>query len=162
MIIITRYRTEANEKGHIRIISEEESVCPICVGLLKVIGIRSRIVINTGGDKEKLIIRRLRCKICLKIHHELPDCVIPYKRHCAETIEIIISGDNATACCDFVTEHRIRSWWATISLYFEKALASLRVKYVIEFSSDPTPSEIVRAIVNSNLWVHTRSAMLSI
>ena len=162
MIIITCYRKERDERGRIRIISEEESICPICIGHLKVIGIRKRIVINTAGDKEKLIIRRLRCRTCHKIHHELPDYVIPYKRHCSETVESIINGGAEDICCDFVTEHRIRSWWATVIVYFEKVLASLRTKYGMTFPDDPTPREIVRALTNTNLWVHTRTAMTPI
>ena len=162
MIIITCYRKERDARGRVRIINEEESVCPICIGPLKVIGNRKRKVINAAGDKEKLIIRRMRCRMCHKIHHELPDDVIPYKRHCAETVENIINGGVEDVCCDFVTEHRIRSWWAAVLLYFEKVLASLRTKHGAVFSANPTPREIVRAITNTNLWVHTRTAMTPI
>ncbi|WP_307545897.1 DUF6431 domain-containing protein [Paenibacillus sp. V4I5] len=31
-----------------------------------------------------LVIRRLHCSQCLKIHHELPDCIVPYKRYESE------------------------------------------------------------------------------
>ena len=161
MIIISKYKKEQAEKDIIKIVSEEKSVCPICSEELKVLGRRKRVVINTDGNKEKLSIRRLRCSLCRKIHHELPDCVIPYKRHCVETIENIITGNTEDICCDFVTEHRIRSWWMTIKLYFEKILASLKIKYGVELSANTAPREIIRALVNLNLWVHTRSAMMS-
>ena len=161
MIIISNYRKEQDEKGVIKILSEEKCICPICSGELKALGRRKRVVINAEGNKEKLSIRRLRCTICRKIHHELPDYVIPYKRHCVETIENIINGNTEDVCCDFVTEYRIRSWWVSILLYFEKILASLKIKYEMEFSAKTAPREIIRALVNSNLWVHTRSAMMS-
>ena len=126
-----------------------------------VIGIRKREIINTSGKKETLVIRRLRCKGCRTIHHELPDIVIPYKRHCAETVERIIAGDSGGVCCEDSTLRRIRAWWAACRLYFESVLASLREKYEVVFSEKGAPKEIVRAVANSNLWVHTRSAFLS-
>jgi len=40
-------------------------------------------------------------------------------------------------------------------------MASLREKYGEMFSRNPAPKEIIRAVANANLWVHTRSAFLS-
>jgi len=162
MVTISKYRKERHEDGKIYIISEEDSACPICIGILYVIGIRDRKLIKSSGFKEILVIRRMRCNDCLKMHHELPDIVIPYKRHCAETIENIITGETEDVCCDFVTEYRIKSWWATILMYFENVLSSLQIKYGAIFSANPTPREIIRAITNTNLWVHTRTAMTPI
>ena len=142
----------------IYIISEEESVCPVCINELIVIGSRDRMLINDAGDIEILVIRRLRCTKCGKIHHELPDMVIPYKRHCAETIEKIISGNN-DICCDFSTEHRIKTWWAAFYSYFESIKTSIKMKYNSILSSELTPKKITRTIANLNLWVHTRTAM---
>jgi len=161
MVIIVRYREERDKAGLIHIISEEEIACPICVGILKVIGSRWRGTIDCAGNKETLIIRRLRCLTCCRIHHELPDRVIPYKRHCAETVEKIANGDVEDVCCDFVTESRIRAWWNAVCMYFKSVLVSLQAKYATEFSSNPAPREIVRAVVNANYWIHTRSASMS-
>ena len=159
MIIVIQYRKERADDGRIYIRSEEDNACPICIGVLVVVGVRDRMVTDSSGVIETLVIRRLRCKNCNKIHHELPDMIIPYKRHCAETIENIIVGEVAEVCCDFVTEHRVRTWWTAFSFYFEGLKTSLRMKYEVVFSSVPTPREIVRAVVNMNLWVHTRTAM---
>ena len=161
MVIIVQYREERDEDGVIHIISEEEVACPICSGFLKVIGSRGRGQNDSAGNKITLIIRRLRCQSCRKIHHELPDRVIPYKRHCAETVEKIVNGDVYDVCCDFVTESRIRAWWDGVYMYFKSVLVSLQMKYGVVFSSCPAPSEIVRAVVNANYWVHTRSASMS-
>jgi hypothetical protein len=161
MVIIIQYREERDEAGIIHIISEEETACPICVGILVVIGSRRRGLEDSAGNKVTLIIRRLRCQTCRKIHHELPDRIIPYKRHCAETVEKIVSGDVEDVCCDFVTESRIRAWWNAMHTYFKSVLVSLQRKYGAVFSSNPTPREIVRAVVNANYWVHTRSASMS-
>ena len=161
MIIISRYRLRKNKKGKTIVDSFETNVCPVCGHILIVIGIRERKYIDSDGTKKVLVIRRLRCKGCLAIHHELPDILIPYKRHCAETVESIIGGDAANACCEELTIKRIRSWWAACRLYFEGVLTSLREKYGAVISLSPAPREIVMAVVNSNLWVHTRSAFLS-
>jgi hypothetical protein len=91
----------------------------------------------------------------------LPNIVVPYKRHCLETIEKIISSEKADTDCEESTIRRIKVWWAALGLYFEGVLASLRAKYGAVFNASPAPGEIIRAVVGANLWVHTRSAFLS-
>ena len=161
IVYIIKYRIEIGEDGKKYIRSEEINICPICIGKLKVIGIRDRGATGSDGYKEIYVIRRLRCIYCNKIHHELPDILIPYKRHCAETVENIIAGEN-DICCDFVTEYRIKAWWAAFSLYFERVKVSLQMKLKMTFSSNMTPREIIRMIINTNLWIHTRTAMTPI
>ena len=160
MVIINRYRLKKAD-SKLYIISYEVSVCPICGEILVVIGSRKRKVIGSDSETMILIIRRLRCEACRAIHHELPDIVIPYKRHSAETIEKIVTGDAADVYCDGRTLCRIRAWWAACILYFESVLASLREKYGTILSAKSAPKEIVRALVNAHLWLHTRSAFLT-
>jgi hypothetical protein len=133
----------------------------VCGEPLEVIGSRERKVIDTGGVVRTLVIRRLRCKACGRLHHELPDMVIPYKRHCTLTIEKIIDGRTGEVCCEESTIRRIKAWWSACRSYFESVMMSLREKRGIEFSEHPAPREIVRAVANSHLWLHTRSAFLS-
>jgi len=163
MIIINKYGKRIDEKGRTHILCYEYHVCPICGHMLLVIGIRERIYIDSSGITRILVIRRLRCKgkSCQLIHHELPDILIPYKRHCAETVENIVADKHGDVCCDNRTIERIKAWWEACQLYFENALASLSEKYGVGFPRRPAPREIVRAVVNTNLWVHTRSAYLS-
>jgi len=118
-------------------------------------------MIESDGTKRTLVIRRLRCRECQGIHHELPDILVPYKRHCVETIEKIIRGECVEVICEQSTIHRIRAWWAASILYFESVIASLREKLGVRFSERPAPREIVRAVANAHLWVQTRSAFLS-
>ena len=133
----------------------------MCGGALEVMGSRKRKVIDSGGDKRTLVIRRLRCKVCGRVHHELPDIVVPYKRHCTQTIEKIIAGRTDEVYCEEGTIRKIKAWWAACRLYFESVMVSLREKLGIVFSEHPAPREIVRAVANAHLWVHTRSAFLS-
>jgi len=156
--MISRYRLK-EVVGEVYIISYEISVCPVCGEILVVIGSRKRKVIGSDSGTMILIIRRLRCKACRVIHHELPDLVMPYKRHCAETIEKVIANDDNGVCCEARTICRIREWWAACILYFKSVLASLREKYGAALCVG-APREIVRAVVNARLWIHTRSAFM--
>ena len=118
-------------------------------------------MINSAGYKQTLIIRRLRCEGCKHIHHELPDLLMPYKRHCMKTIENIIAGDTKDVCCENSTIRRIKAWWVGCRLYFESIIMSLRTKYGLVFSENPAPREIVRAVVNVHLWSSTRSVFVT-
>jgi len=158
--MIKSYGRRKDDAGRVHILCYEINVCPICGKALLVIGTRERRYIKDDGMTEELVIRRLRCKGCHKIHHELPDILIPYKRHCTKTVEKIVEGDG-DVCCDDPGISRIRAWWRACRLYFDGVMSSLREKYGDVFSPDPAPREIVRAVVNANLWVHTRSAFLS-
>jgi len=120
-------------------------------------GLRLRILIDSLGQKMNLMIRRLYCPKCGRIHHEIPDCVVPYKRHCAETIEKIIEGKIAGASCENRTVRRIQSWWKIVMLYFMNIIKSLAQKHRIEFRGQPAFREMVRAAVNSNNWIFANS-----
>ena len=167
MIIITQYSkiNKSKEVFHDKqvvvyiIKSQEKSTCPICGGCFCVIGVRRRQMICATGELEILIIRRLRCtkEKCHKIHHELPDCLYPFKRHCAETIEAVIKGKENTTPCGIDEAKRLKKWWFLMLPYFMSILFSLNLKYETCFDHNTTPREVVRAVVNSHSWVHTRS-----
>jgi hypothetical protein len=46
-------------------------------------------IASEGGDQHVLVIRRFLCR---KIHHELPDCVVPYKQYEAACVEQVVSS----------------------------------------------------------------------
>ena len=161
MISIKKYQLKKDAEGRYHVKSCEIIPCPVCGGLLIVIGIRERGIIDSRGEKRILIIRRLRCKGCYAIHHELPEVIVPYKRHCAMTIEKIVTGKSEDVPCETRTIHHIRAWWASHKLYFKSILASLQEKYAVDFPEEPAPKEIVRAVVNANLWPHTRTVYLT-
>jgi len=146
--------------------SNETGVCPICGEPLFLRGWRLRGLIEADGEKRALFIRRLRCSGCGRIHHELPDCVVPYKRHCAETIEEIAGGITGGTPCEERTLRRITAWWSVMAPYFLSVLKALAEKYRTPYPAAPAFREIVRAAVNSNHWtfpnsICTRSACMS-
>ncbi len=159
--------------------SAEQNSCPICNGQFEVIGTRKRTLITSAGDKIILVIRRLRCLDCRKIHHELPDIVVPYKRHASESIETAVTGDeNLSVAADESTINRWRNWFTERAGYLLGCLTSIAARYGMGFVATPPRSpksalqgiwsyagdapgwlaRAVRPITNSNLWVHTRFA----
>lgn len=162
--------------------SAEQIPCPCCNGPLYVIGSRQRKYINDLGDEVILIIRRLRCEHCSKIHHELPDILVPYKRYNSESIEVVITGNTAlTVTADESTLNRWRHWFRALQNHFLGCLASIAtllgkesVKETSRLSKSTLQgiwnyvgnaagwlARIVRPVANTNCWVHTRFAFLS-
>jgi len=180
MISIKEYELVPDKNGENKyyVRSKEQSICPICSSVvLKVIGSRNRKVIKSCGEELILIIRRLRCSSCKKIHHELPDNIVPYKRYSSESIEAILDSTQNTVSSEESTIYRIRKWFENMSGYFAKCLNAIascwglkvatgqlssvsRIKAYVGCESKWLAS-VVRLMVNSNLWVHTRSAFLS-
>ena len=156
---------------------------PCCGEKLKIIGSRRRKSIKSSGEIIILNIRRLRCVHCRKIHHELPDFIVPYKRYEVDCIESAVSEDRKTAdiAADECTFYRWKCWFEDFSTYLVGCLSSLAIRYsqisVEPLSEAPRSAlqrmghfvgdaprwlaRVVRPIANTNLWVHTRSAFLS-
>lgn len=130
-----------------------------------------------------LVIRRLRCELCKKIHHELPDLLVPYKRYGAESIEPVVSEvEPPHVAADESTLYRWRHWFKAWSFYALGALISIGLRLQLDMpvqeksgsaqstlqrigrlvgESNGWLAKVVRSLANINLWVHTRSAFLS-
>lgn len=149
---------------------------------MKVIGSRPRKYLNEDASQVTLIIRRLCCLGCNKIHHELPNILVPYKRYKSECIEaVVVEKTNTTliVACDESTLHRWKYWFNSLSEYFAGCLQSIAIQTGKETEGTSKPksvlhriwhyvggapgwlARIVQPLVNSNLWVQTRSAFLS-
>lgn len=158
--------------------SRETIHCPFCEKGLKVIGSRKRGLIEYSGEKKTLIIRRLRCLGCGHIHHELPDLIVPYKRYSCEAVELIISPSEEHQDdypYEISTATRLKIWFSLLREYFRNTLKSLTFLYDYDkelcseinlllsnmnISSGITGwlKKLVRYIVNTGRWLHTRSA----
>jgi hypothetical protein len=182
MVILSDYQLIENPKKGVIVRSGERNFCPCCNGPLKVIGSRRRTSINEAGEKIVLIIRRLYCGRCGKVHHELPDILVPYKRYGRECIETVLTGNaTLTVSADESTLSRWRSWFQRLANHFLGCLISISIRYHQGSAGDPirlpqSPfrriwrfvgdapgwlARIVRPVANLNLWIHTRSAFLS-
>lgn len=180
MIIITKYKlvTDETDSSRQRVKSEEKNMCPICLSnILKVIGSRNRIAFDSKGEKLTIVIRRLRCLACRKIHHELPDILVPYKRYLSECIESIIEGEVDKIACESSTISRLMRWFKGIEIHIKGSLASISTRVnasvyagkphaleaiKIYVGEDPGwLARAVRIVVNTNNWVHTRLAFMA-
>ena len=73
-------------------VTVNETVCPCCGGDLKYYDRVLRIV-RTKGRKTKYIeICRLQCVSCSKVHREIPDFLLPYKRYEKELVKGVVEG----------------------------------------------------------------------
>lgn len=153
--------------------SAESGHCPCCAMPLAVVGSRPRVWYQSSGDKAKLIIRRLYCEDCKKIHHELPNILVPYKRYDAQSIETVVSDlIHIDVAADESTIARWRSWFLVWVLYAEGCLQSFSIRFgqIVRELSSPSQSALhplghfvgnaagwlsraVRPIINVNLWI---------
>jgi hypothetical protein len=111
--------------------------------------------------------------MCVRIHHELPDILVPYKRYDAESIEGVVSElPRSDIAADESTIGRWRSWFLAWAVYAAGCLASIsfRHNFPVERAYTPTLSalqslgrfvgsttgwlsRVVRPIANSNEWI---------
>lgn len=133
--------------------SEENHLCPKCSTVLCRSGWRKRTVIAMDGIPETYWIRRLYCPKCKKIHHELPDFIVPYKRYTAQVIENILEGSIWDVPCDDNTIRLIRRWFFSIAenlLKLTEKQSSLVCENRTLFSS---LQKIKKAYGNSKGWL---------
>lgn len=162
--------------------STEQNPCPCCGKRLKVIGSRQRKYIAGDGETKVLIIRRFKCVHCSRVHHELPDMLVPYKRYGSDPIEPVISGELVlSVAADESTLSRWRKWFSQRAEHIAGCLAAIAIRYfghsekerstlslsvlqrIWRYVGDASGwlARVVRPVTNSNHWVHTRSAFLS-
>lgn len=73
-------------------ISVNVSKCPSCGRKLKYYDKVRRMVRTKGRVARYVLIRRMRCSGCGKIHRELPTYIFPYKQYEAELISGVLEG----------------------------------------------------------------------
>ena len=148
---------------------------------MKVVGSRNRKVIYEPLYEPRIYrVRRLKCMRCNQIHHELPDLMVPYKRHSSALISEVIDGSSDEGL-DPQQEKRLHHWFNRHSEMFI-GLTRRALKVDLGMSdfreSGPAMSKLdtlkslfhyhhkwlaylVRLLVNLRLWPQTRSVWLS-
>lgn len=166
MIIVKEYHTEYSAvKAASYVWADEPLNCPSCDSsdLIKK-GWRSRKLITLIGSLLLLLVQRVRCKSCGKIHHVLPDIIVPYKRYDAETIEAIIEDNPEEAPCGLDEQeiHRVKKWWTEMKHYISKKAEIVMNRRPIQISPKSELTTIVRALANAHLWPGTRSVLVAV
>ena len=148
------------------------SPCPVCAGRLVVIGSRRRTRRTADGTRQVLVIRRLYCAACRRLHHELPACLVPYKRYDVASFEAVAAQSRAAAVA--VEEGTVTRWghWLTT------CVAAARRWWAATDPGDPWPvalqgpppwpaappawlAVVVHRLVAAAAWGQTRSAWLA-
>lgn len=141
MVITKDYKILKKEELYY-VISNEKQSCPFCRGQLFPIGSRKRSLILSDSTKISLVIKRYRCKDCQKIHHELPFCIVPYKRYELKVIEGIIKEHIETGNikkqeaypCEKSTVNHIMVWYQKLLLWvmilLEKGKIKIKYSYI--------------------------------
>jgi hypothetical protein len=183
MHIISDFHLEENPKQVFFVRSNEQiALCSCCNHPLAVCGSRQRGYIESSGERKVLVIRRLYCQPCKRIHHELPDLLVPYKRYDRASIESVIEGTGQEqVSADDATLFRWQGWFSNLRQHIYGGLLAACHRINKSFAESPdqlsgsllqrihhlvgtTPGwlgRIVRTLVNMNLWVQTRSAFLT-
>jgi hypothetical protein len=175
MIILDEY-TLRHIKGSNSyfVIPKHTGLCPICFKELSSYGRRNRTFYLTDYEKKLLSIRRLRCRFCNKIHHELPNLLVPHKLHCRKTVQSCIDADKKKAYprfCAPSTVSKIKKWFKRYATYFFQALIARQARYhpneaifssMDEFRQQKTwLKKLVWDLVNYNLWIKTNKSKYS-
>jgi len=127
--------------------------CPKCRGELKPRDRRRRRLSDAEGTKHVYSLRRLRCRKCGKLHTELPDFIVPYKRYSAEVVEKISRGERVDAPYEERTRQKIKAWYKRA---IEHLQGVWRQQVNFGFVSPCVVSSfvfLVRATVNSGNWL---------
>lgn len=158
----------------------EQIPCPDCQSGLNPYDRRDRKYRDINSDQRILVIRRLRCcnLQCRRIHAELPDFLVPYKRYAVDVVTAVLTGTAAVAPTEETTRQRWKDWYLQIRDHLLGVVTSVR-RTMQEIdrtllaspstkSSFTVPSltglnlaEMVRLAVNSGNWITTRSAMVA-
>jgi len=110
MIVISDYTLE-EKNGAYHVHSNEKLPCPICQEEMRLLGTKQRKLQRADGTWMTLYIRRFYCFTCKKVHHELPDIIVPYKRHGTKAIENVINNDDEyPPVMEESTVNRIQNW----------------------------------------------------
>jgi hypothetical protein len=146
--------------------------CPGCNGSLSVIGSRNRTMLDDDRNRVVFRIRRLHCKPCRRIHHELPDRLVPYKRYGSGVIEgVLDEPDRAVVAVESSTIARWLSWFESVASHWIAVLASLASNLAVMLSSNSSQTaherigqvvgtragwlaRIVRPVANSNFCTY--------
>ena len=128
--------------------------CPVCDGELKHYDRRCRRLIDQEGAKHTYRLRRLRCKECNRMHTELPDLIVPYKRHSAAVIVSVTEDKDTSVPYEERTRQKIRAWCKKVATHLRGVWQRLVASGFASPQIVPDFIHLVRVTVNSGYW-HT-------
>lgn len=92
--------------------------------------------------------------MCRKLHTELPDLIVPYKRYSAEVIVAVSNGNNTDVPQDGRTGQKIKAWFKRIIPHLQ-GVWHRQVALGFGSPSDvPDFTFLVRLAVNTGYWLN--------
>lgn len=92
------------------------------------VGSRKGILRRQDASVAHLIIRRRKCTDCGRISHELPDIIVPFKRHEAANISQALEEHESSrqdSYCENSTIRRWKLWFFLLRDYLESSVRAL-------------------------------------
>lgn len=83
-----------------------DEFCPNCGGKLRFYDVISRGVLDYEREKHYISVRRLVCTNCKRVHREIPEDVIPYRRY----YKHVIFDGQLSLIDDYPCEMTIKRW----------------------------------------------------
>lgn len=111
-------------------INDNQSNCPECGNQLKYYDSVKRIVRSKMRITKKVIIRRMKCTQCGRLHRELPEFLLPYKQYETDIIHGVIEGlitPNTLGFEDYPCEMTMLRWKSK----YQKILSLLISTYFV-------------------------------
>jgi hypothetical protein len=128
--------------------------CPKCGGELKQHDRRRRGLIDGEGAKHVYSLRQLRCKRCRRLHRELTDFMVPYKRYSTEVVEKVSKGERVYTPYEERTRQKIRVWYKKVIGHLQGVWRQqVKLGFVSPYLV-PSFVSLVRAAVNSGNWLY--------
>ncbi len=129
--------------------SPAETYCPKCHVRTIPHGRCNRKVVMQEGAKV-FSLRVSYCLNCKHSHRELPDFILPYKRHSAETYAQVYDSPHGMLACDVdeKTERTIRKWVSALLSFFSVFSANnvVAVKFPKPEKEESTLSKIKKCV----------------
>ena len=94
-------------------ISEAETVCQYCGGMLKHYDYVTRKLKSKNGRKQTIKMERRYCKSCGRVQRVQTDDIVPYKHYEASVIEGVIEGlitEQTLGFEDYPSEKQMSRW----------------------------------------------------
>lgn len=126
--------------------------CPTCHGVLKHYDRRRRYLVDEHGEKHTYWLRRLRCVKCKRLHTEIPDLIVPYKRYGAAVIVSVAEGKDTSVPHEERTRQKIKAWCKKVTTHLQGVWRHLVVSGFASPNIVPDFIHLVRVTVNSGYW----------
>lgn len=129
MLITHNYELIYNEaKGMYYLSINEKLYCPFCGKELIYRDSRGRIWCHCNGPADKIMIHRMFCDTCNKLHTVLPDVLVPHKHYGASEIETVLESKERSDEVSDSTVARWRQWLRGNETQIEGVLQSLKLE----------------------------------